>query len=1426
MSRFPARFARQLCAPVADKARTRKPRLTVQSLEDRSVPATINVTSFADTGGGTLRAAITAANASAGVDDTIVFDATVFNTARTISLATALPVFSAAGGALTITGPGEALLNVERASGAGTDFRVFGSQAPTLNMSGMTVSGGTNVGAGLFAFGVATLDHMVFQSATTSLGPAGGIIVGDSASATITNSKITNNTVSAASPNGGAGGILVGTGSSLRLIDSEVTNNTVTDGNGGGIFLNPNAALIVQGSIISGNKTTSAAGNSFGGGISANSGCNISIYDSTISDNTVTGAAGKLGFGGGIFHNGTPGAPGSTATGSIAIVGSTIANNKANGGSGGGIYANDGVDISVTDSKVTGNSAGIAGGGIFEYSSTDYPGLLSITRTTISGNTAGIGGGVFGYYLASLTVESSTISGNTASLASTSFIYGGGGMYLWGTGPATIRNSTIANNISQRGGGGIEAINQFYPMVLENCTVTGNSAAATGTISGFTYGGGGINMFAGSGPVTLTNSVVAANTNPGGQPDIASTTAPITLQNSVVGDITGFTAVGTSVVAPGTPLGLGTLGDYGGPTQTIPLLPTSPLRDAGDNSLLGGIITDQRGFDRPSALNPLSDIGAYEIQPVTVTIDQSVTTSDPSNSASTITYDVHFNVPVTGFDDNADLDFTGSDPALGTLSGTVAPVGTSQTDYTVTVTGMTAGSEGDIVLSIGAGVATDIALFPNAASTTTDNVVHFDDVAPTVTINKTVGQADPTNVGPISFDVSFSEPVLGFGTGSIDLTGSTGVGTPTVLSVTPTGPKTYTVLVTGMNGSGNVVAKINTNAVTDPAGNGNTVSTSTDNSVAFDNVKPTVTINKGATQPDPTQVGTVVFDVLFSEPVTGFTSADVDLSTSTAGPLGSFVVNVTGTGPAYTVTVSGITDRGDVIATILAGAVQDLVGNDNVASTSTDNSVAYLHAGTISFTTSTQATTEGSIVTVTATRTGGTDGDVTVQYATNAGTAHVLPIALADYQADTGFTLAGTLSWADGVGGDQIFKIKIVDDAANEGKESFTVDLSTPTGGVILGATTTQTISIAPSDGLIINGAAVKPAKPSATFIDGDGDIATVALSGKQGSATVYITDPDGDGHGPIEWIVLSGTSATASKLTITDKKAKGGIGDGHVTIGDITGAGLKSITAKGSDLIGTVGVNLTSYLGSLTVANITNGGDIITTGAPPAKPANLGTTITAGVISDGTDIAITGAPLTKLTAISVGVGNISAPSVGTISVTGKAATKAVAAIPGDFKSNLTIAGTGLGAVKNPVALKSLTAKGAVSNVLINVGSGAGTIGNVGKVTVGSFDNSRLFAGYAGADDGSSMTPTGTIAGFNTGKVGPFKKSYVIADNIKSVSLTTVDTANAGTKFGFVFHTSFGSLTAKTLGAGTKVTYNKKTGGTQVLNGDLQVLKV
>jgi glucose/arabinose dehydrogenase len=93
-------------------------------------------------------------------------------------------------------------------------------------------------------------------------------------------------------------------------------------------------------------------------------------------------------------------------------------------------------------------------------------------------------------------------------------------------------------------------------------------------------------------------------------------------------------------------------------------------------------------------------------------------------------------------------------------------------------------------------------------------------------------------------------------------------------------------------------------------------------------------------------------------------------------------------------------------------------------------------------------------VTITVTRTGGSDGAVSVNYATSNGTA----TAGADYTA-----ASGTLTLAAGETS-KTFTISIINDTAIEGPETVNLTLSNPTGGATLGSQATATLTIASDD--------------------------------------------------------------------------------------------------------------------------------------------------------------------------------------------------------------------------------------------------------------------------------------------------------------------------------------------------------------------------
>ncbi|MHB8647692.1 MAG: choice-of-anchor Q domain-containing protein [Thermomicrobiales bacterium] len=272
----------------------------------------------------------------------------------------------------------------------------------------------------------------------------------------------------------------------------------------------------------------------------------------------------------------------------VSISNMTIMNGSAN--VGGGIYNVSGTLI-LTNTVITGNAAIIASdaGGI-----ANYVGNLTVIDSTISNNTACNGGGISNQN-ATMTIMSSTISDNTATCQGSG---NGGGIFT--INPIAVLDSTFVGNkaAGSDGVGGAIFSESFAPWPVTNCTIVGNTAATAG---------GGI-FFQNN--LTITNDIIAgnANTRAGTAPDDVSSFFPLISNGynliGFAGNQAGY--VGTDLLNV-NPLAA-PLGNYGGPTQTIALLPGSPAIDAG--TATGAPATDQRGMSRVGTV----DIGAFESQ--------------------------------------------------------------------------------------------------------------------------------------------------------------------------------------------------------------------------------------------------------------------------------------------------------------------------------------------------------------------------------------------------------------------------------------------------------------------------------------------------------------------------------------------------------------------------------------------------------------------------------------------------------------------------------------------------------------------------------------------------------------------------------------------------------------------------------------------
>ncbi len=404
--------------------------LHLEHLEDRITPNTYTVSDLADNPSDiySVRYAVDQVNADSSSSDTIAFSNTLSGTIKLINGPLALTRPS---GTFNITGPGASALTISGESTSG----VFGfAYGETVMLSGLTIANGNaEAGGGIANSGMLTVANTVFlnNSATVS---GGGIFNGTatainespngigSSDMTVTVSSSSsfpavpfvaqigaeqvqvtavntstnqwtivrgfNGTTAVAHPNGSTIFVL---GTTLTVTGSTFSGNSA--GNSGGAIESEFATLIASGSTFAGNSATAGAGimqndgaltvsnSTFSGNAASQFGGGLSVFDdgltpivsATVTDSTISGNSAT--YGGGLIVNGA-----------LALVDTTVANNVANSGSGGGFYLFGGSAVSLLGTIVAGNSNNGTDG------SDDIAGSANLNLTESAFNLIGTGG--------------------------------------------------------------------------------------------------------------------------------------------------------------------------------------------------------------------------------------------------------------------------------------------------------------------------------------------------------------------------------------------------------------------------------------------------------------------------------------------------------------------------------------------------------------------------------------------------------------------------------------------------------------------------------------------------------------------------------------------------------------------------------------------------------------------------------------------------------------------------------------------------------------------------------------------------------------------------------------------------------------------------------------------------------------------------
>ncbi|MFN8041433.1 MAG: choice-of-anchor Q domain-containing protein [Acidimicrobiales bacterium] len=543
---------------------------------------TITVTTTADGGPGSLRAAVDTANASAQPVTIVLAAATTYdlttcgapedaNASGDLDLTATQPV--------TITGNGATIHQTC------TNARVLDHHGPgTLTIGHLTVTGGNassdasgeRVGVGVRSTHLTADGLTVTGNDLTAPTLGEAVWIGGSATSTVSldHSSISDNA---------AAGLVVDTGASAA--DPFVLRSHVDRNHGlsslHGTGANAAGGITVLQKTLQLDRST----------VEGNIGRNATIPDLPApADHPVPEVGGVS-------------APGGLDGGNDRIAGNA-------GSQVGGV---NGTGVTLRDSLVEANRAQYLAGGV--------EGTFDLSRLLIRGNVANlVGGGVSG----TGTITGSTITGNVVTGNGACCGTGGGGVRAENGGVTTIARSTVAGNEAPTAGGILTFVDSVTHLVVSDSTIAGNIATAppgtsyvtTDLLAASPPGSGGSVQLArsilGDGSSEVPSCLIGFLNMLSGGSNVVTEASCVTLPQPT--DVIGrppFLAPLSALVGPDVPVG------PDGATRGV--LPTrlpgalSPARDlvAWDDVACSG--ADERGVARPQGAG--CDAGAVEAHP-------------------------------------------------------------------------------------------------------------------------------------------------------------------------------------------------------------------------------------------------------------------------------------------------------------------------------------------------------------------------------------------------------------------------------------------------------------------------------------------------------------------------------------------------------------------------------------------------------------------------------------------------------------------------------------------------------------------------------------------------------------------------------------------------------------------------------------------
>lgn len=438
----------------------------------------------------------------------------------------------------------------------------------------VTVTNCTNTngdGGGIYNAGTLTLKNCTVSGCQASSW-GGGIYSEYASSLTVENTTVSGNRAIL------GGGICIGISCNAQITDSTIQSNsaestTLGTFGGGGIFINDGGSLTLSGDdskiILNTAKSTTTGKIPHGGGVLCRG--SMTIEGGTISQNEVIADfTDGYGYGGGVALEPI----GSTSSGTFTMSGGSISRNEATFGGG---IANRGLNLVLSGGTIgdaLGNTASYGGGvyaGSFPFT-TPKEATCTISGCTIESNTASAyGGGIFSED-SSITFNAGSVEFNKVNSSSIDYI-GGGGIYIkQGTlnfgGTGKIKNNSAQTSTISAAGGGLY-IYAGGIVNMDGGSIEANSAKSPSGPTGCAQGGGV--YISGSGKMTLSDGTISDN----------NTYSTTTGGSSMGGGV--FVYTGGEMTMTG-----GLIKDNGYPASTIL---GGGIYSFGSLSLTGGTIT-------------------------------------------------------------------------------------------------------------------------------------------------------------------------------------------------------------------------------------------------------------------------------------------------------------------------------------------------------------------------------------------------------------------------------------------------------------------------------------------------------------------------------------------------------------------------------------------------------------------------------------------------------------------------------------------------------------------------------------------------------------------------------------------------------------------------------------------------------------------